>query len=609
MHIRKSHHRPHVFACCAALFALCLSLSALAQDVRPESLGLDPASHSVSMSWKQVAPSGDGTVLNGHRVVPADGSASFTVYTDESGTVLDAKSLGALGLAPSGGAVVSVPTQGRAHPAPPRAPRPSAIGIFNASVSIETLGFGPLDMARVRREDAERATTGAKGVLRTGVIRSSSRPVTVTARAASNGLWQTLEDGTRIWTLNLHSPGALGMRVHLEDLNVPEGVEVIVYGVTQPNAVFGPFPGPDGAGSDVWAPTCADEDVVVECRVPPGVSATGLRFRVDKVVHVYQNASAVDASKAPAGACNLDVTCSPAWATAASGVAGLGSVSSIGSLFCTGTLLADTDPTTDIPYLLTANHCLPNGQTEANTLEIYWFYQTSTCNGATPDILSGPRTTGGADLMANSNFTSGSDVVLVRLRNAPDPGAAFVGWSSAVHPIGAGTTCIHHPRGDFKRITFGNLTASIDLCSGQDPARFHQSTWSAGTTEPGSSGSPLLNDSQQIIGQLWGGCASCDPAFNIDYYGRFDVSFPILESFLVTDPDPDGDTISTIDELNGTYGFVTDPFNADTDGDLVDDWTEILFGTDPTSAADTPSLSSLRVPEFTSPQAREGSVK
>src|SRR5690606_33582704 len=54
-----------------------------------------------------------------------------------------------------------------------------------------------------------------------------------------------------------------------------------------------------------------------------------------------------------------------------------------------------------------------------------------------------------------------------------------------------------------------------------------------GTTEPGSSGSPLmLTATQQIIGQLWGGGASCSDLFAPDFYGRFDKTFPNVEALL-----------------------------------------------------------------------------
>lgn len=44
--------------------------------------------------------------------------------------------------------------------------------------------------------------------------------------------------------------------------------------------------------------------------------------------------------------------------------------------------------------------------------------------------------------------------------------------------------------------------------------------------------------------------------------------------------DTDGDGISNADELAGTYGYVTDPFNEDTDQDGIDDYTEMVSGFD-----------------------------
>src|SRR5690606_27422856 len=52
-----------------------------------------------------------------------------------------------------------------------------------------------------------------------------------------------------------------------------------------------------------------------------------------------------------------------------------------------------------------------------------------------------------------------------------------------------------------------------------------------GTTEPGSSGSGLWNQNGHLIGQLYGGQASCGNNVN-DYYGRFDVSWSQLEAHL-----------------------------------------------------------------------------
>ncbi|HEY0979051.1 MAG TPA: hypothetical protein VGE21_16390, partial [Flavobacteriales bacterium] len=55
--------------------------------------------------------------------------------------------------------------------------------------------------------------------------------------------------------------------------------------------------------------------------------------------------------------------------------------------------------------------------------------------------------------------------------------------------------------------------------------------WDVGTTEPGSSGSGLWNANHQLIGQLYGGQASCDNNVN-DYYGRLSESWEFLAEWL-----------------------------------------------------------------------------
>jgi hypothetical protein len=164
-------------------------------------------------------------------------------------------------------------------------------------------------------------------------------------------------------------------------------------------------------------------------------------------------------------------------------------------------------------------------------------YQTPDCDGVPPSPASVPRTTGGADYLAGAIGTGytggGNDFTFMRLRQAPPAGITFVGWSTSPPPIGSEVTCIHHPSGDFKRISFGNLTAIDNTYDDL----YHEVVWHDGTTEGGSSGSPLLiTETQQIIGQLWGGGASCSMLSAPDYYGRFDVTFPIVRSYL----DPPG---------------------------------------------------------------------
>jgi len=69
----------------------------------------------------------------------------------------------------------------------------------------------------------------------------------------------------------------------------------------------------------------------------------------------------------------------------------------------------------------------------------------------------------------------------------------------------------------------------------------------------------------------------------------------------VTDPnssDTDRDLISDADEIAGVHGFFTDPTLTDTDGDGVADGFEIYAGSDPTDSAQQPSVPSISVPRF-----------
>ena len=75
------------------------------------------------------------------------------------------------------------------------------------------------------------------------------------------------------------------------------------------------------------------------------------------------------------------------------------------------------------------------------------------------------------------------------------------------------------------------------ICRDDDPpivARFggadvwEVTDWDQGVTEPASSGSPLFNQNQLIVGQLYGGGAACIGTTDNgrdDNYGRFDVSW------------------------------------------------------------------------------------
>ena len=189
-------------------------------------------------------------------------------------------------------------------------------------------------------------------------------------------------------------------------------------------------------------------------------------------------------------------------------------------------LLNDADPSTHIPYLLTAEHCIAE-QTRASSIETVWFHRADDCGGPSRAIQT---VSGGADLLYAAKST---DTSLLRLRQPPPAGAVFSGWSATLPALGTPVTAIHHPRGARQAIATGRLTeylncADVEHCAdGADPDAIHylRVTWSQGFTDPGGSGSGLFLDTGQLVGTLFGGFSDCEQQQRPDDYGRFDLAY------------------------------------------------------------------------------------
>ncbi len=214
-------------------------------------------------------------------------------------------------------------------------------------------------------------------------------------------------------------------------------------------------------------------------------------------------------------------------------VSGIGFVNR-DSLFCTGQLLDDQahDLT---PYWLTAHHCV-NTAAKAQSAEIYWLYQTPTCGGTPPSLASVPRS-GGATLLATS---AGSDFSLLMVEGALPDGLFWAGWTSAQVAGGTPAAAIHHPRGDYKRISFGFKDANT-VCKNSyhgNPSLLRIS-WTDGPTESGSSGSGIFRaDTHQLFGQLFDGPSACGRE-TYDCYGAFATTYPQIQGLLRGGTDDD----------------------------------------------------------------------
>jgi hypothetical protein len=401
------------------------------------------------------------------------------------------------------------------------------LAIAGALGRVPQVALPALDVEPFRVEDEILA--GTTKAMRIGV----PRPVSL---RGGDGSWHELENGAALWALDVVSPGAVALRLHLADLRLPAGAELAVYAPPDAGLDVGNVEllrAGAGPRASHWTATTAGERARLELYLPGGRGR--LPFRVDSLQHIYRHPLASDASllAKAAGPCHNDATCFGAYANLVRATGMLSFVGSGGAGFCTGTLLNISNKTPDFtPYFLTANHCLSSAD-DAASIEILWNYETTSCGGPAQS-LSNVRRSVGATLVSTGEP---SDFTLLIVEGRVPLDVIWAGWTSKPIRPGQPAVGVHHPDGDFKRISFG-VTGAGRCPGGSNEV---QVDWYDGVTEPGSSGSGIFTDDsrQQLFGQLWHGPSSCSasPGNLLDCYGSFANSYRTLKTPLKGGPD------------------------------------------------------------------------
>jgi hypothetical protein len=357
--------------------------------------------------------------------------------------------------------------------------------------------------------------------------------------------------------MRVTSAGALALRVALAIRGVPAGAELRVAG---PDGVAGDAP-VDGATiaeslrlqGAYWTPLTEGDTQLIELWLPRGASPPSLS--VASVSHLFTAPSRLFKSTGPGSSqsCEENVACmgasNPALARAADAVAKLLYTENGVSYLCTGTLVSDGTVSSQVPYMLTAAHCI-GSEAAAASLNTFWFFQAASCSGK--DAPHYKQLSGGAALLFAD---SASDVSLVRLRDRAPDGAWFAGWDASTLAPGTPTVTLHHPAGDVKKVSVGQ---SIE---GAESMPYSEIAWSMGSTEGGSSGSGLFTfDGTEYVlrGALRGGSASCQTSGDIanpanrDFYSRLDLAGTTLAKWLATSPAP-------LDDYSGLWWDPDEP--------------------------------------------------
>lgn len=408
-----------------------------------------------------------------------------------------------------------------------------------------------------------------------------AEPFDVALSPASRGTWETVGD-TRIWRLVVSSGGAFSLNAGFSHFNLPAGAALWLYpagGTPAFRALTARDHQPDG---QLWTPIVPGDEIVIELNLPAGDA--GYALELARLSHAYRpfGIPGADLSVGRSGSCNVDVVC-PEGDDYRDIIRSSATYSRGGSRVCSGAAINNTAQD-GAPLFLTANHC---GMTAGNasSMVVYWNYENSSCR---PVGQSGGHGDGqltqfntGATLRGSG---SGSDWALVELNTEIDPEyhVYLSGWDRR-NQATASAVAIHHPRTQEKRISFENNPTQITTYLSSTPSssgtHIHVIDWDLGTTEPGSSGSPLYSPEQRIVGQLHGGYAACSNNL-ADWYGRIHTSMnagmaqwldPLNTGAEYIDGREAGDALPELPELPGGVGqamvfdggnaIVAGPFN------------------------------------------------
>ncbi len=390
---------------------------------------------------------------------------------------------------------------------------------------------------------------------------------------ATDGTWDTLLNGDRLWRVAVSSKDATFVRPILDTYEIPDRAEVFVYSPNQ-DFVIGKFTNANADEGKFHTQIIPGETFVFEYYEPADADFHG-RLVINQIGRGHRDAFGtmhdnVRGSLGNAeGNCHINVACSEGdnWRDQINGVVEIEITSTEGIFSCSGSMINNT-ANDGTQYLLSAHHCQEDITIRRWTF--YFLYQSATCNG-----INGPinKTATGATIVAKKSAgtwsISGSDFLLLKVTGTINPAfnVYYNGWDRTNGNTGLVGSCIHHPGGDIKKISIPQRVYYMQRSNTPmwEVEWITNPSTNKGVTEQGSSGSPLFNSSKRIIGQLYAGLSYCDTLDGTDWYGKFysswtggNTSATRLSDWL----DPTGSNVSY---LEGRYASemsgITAPVN------------------------------------------------
>jgi hypothetical protein len=403
------------------------------------------------------------------------------------------------------------------------------LGIRSSSNIIE---LPPLDLEEVIQQDSindlDKSLPWRYGISRT-----------VELDMSQGGEWTELPNIGRIWRAAIKSSDAINLSINFKNFHIPEGATLHLYNEDRSD-ISKTYSSAQNrqnkqvaswyiVGDLIWIEYFVPRYVTEEAQLEIGSIIHG--YRLGRIRQHFQNTRGLNDS----GDCNYDVNCSIGedFDDIKDVIKKSVALLTLGNGYLCSASLMNNTRNDKTPFLLTANHCLEISDPAYWTVRFNWMSPNPICGtGEDSDDLQTNFTMSGAELKANNEL---SDFALVEMFSSI-PGSwdiAFAGWDNTdIDPefeVG-----IHHPNGDMMKICRDDSGAVKENANGTEVWLIGGVSvgtgngWEYGTTESGSSGSPLFDQDGRVIGQLYAGQSFCDGLQNnndYDIYGRFGVSW------------------------------------------------------------------------------------
>lgn len=331
------------------------------------------------------------------------------------------------------------------------------------------------------------------------------------------------EDQYRVWRIHIVSPQAYSLGMVFNEYHLEPGVNLFLYDPEMKN-VKGSFTSGNNKPSQILpVGHIKGDELIIELQVPTSLTDYG-SLSIESVSHAFldiNNLAGTDqcgpGEFGCSQGCEIDINCADGndWQLTKKSVVRVYTISQ----YCTGVLVNNT-AYDETPYVLTAEHCI-NKQVIADRSVFLFNYESPSCDGEDGAISM--------SISGSDSITTGKelDFSLVKLSIAPPDSfdVYYAGWDRSDFQT-SGTSTIHHPWGDVKKISHDFEIPSIPSQPGDVPysdlddyhyfAYWWIRGWDIGSTEGGSSGSPLFNSGQKVIGLLSGGIARCGDSIGYD---------------------------------------------------------------------------------------------